>query len=387
MEGKTASNGKMKAKRIICFAVAFAMTSAIAFGSYSANAAETQKSLQNKIDNAQDQIDENNAEKSDIESEMSDLETKIDKAESEVSDLETEVAEANDDLQEAANDLEEGNKALNSRLRTMYKSGSMGFVDVILSSENVSDLLNNFSIVQYIFKNDKDIVSELKEKHDTLNEMAKELQKKQSELNAKQEALNEDYSTLADARAELQSENADLNKQIEDWRADSAALEAIINNAQNSGSSGSGGGSGSSGSSGGYNPPASVSGQGFIWPCAAGGYTSRDFGSFDPQWDVIPHLGKDIAGIPYGSAILASKAGRVIYAGSQGSYGNLVVIDHGNGISTAYAHNSSLAVSVGQTVSQGQTIAYAGSTGNSSGVHCHFEVRVNGKAVDPRNYL
>ena len=385
MKGKTTSEGKMTVKKVICLATAFLMAFGIAFGSYSANAKETQQSLQNKINNAQNQIDENNDKKSEIEEDMSDLESKIDKAESEVSALESEVAEANSNLQDAANELEEGNKALNDRLRTMYKSGSMGFVDVILSSENVSDLMNNFSIVQYIFKNDKDIVTELKEKHEQLNEMAKTLQAKQSELNEKQQALNADYSALADARAEIQSENADLNRQIEDWRADSAALEAIINQAQSSGSSGSSCGGGSSG--GGYNPPASVSGQGFIWPCAAGGYTSRDFGSFDPAWDVIPHLGKDIAGIPYGSAILASKGGRVIYAGWQGTYGNLVVIDHGNGISTAYAHNSGIAVSVGQTVSQGQTIAYAGSTGNSSGVHCHFEVRVNGKAVDPRNYL
>ena len=379
MKGKTTSEGKMTVKKVICLATAFLMAFGIAFGSYSANAKETQQSLQNKINNAQNQIDENNDKKSEIEEDMSDLESKIDKAESEVSALESEVAEANSNLQDAANELEKGNKALNDRLRTMYKSGSMGFVDVILSSENVSDLMNNFSIVQYIFKNDKNIVTELKEKHEQLNELAKTLQAKQSELNEKQAALNEDYSALADAKSDIQSENADLNKQIEDWRADSAALAAIINQAQSSGGSSSGGSSG-----GGYNPPASVTGQGFGWPCS--GTISREFGSFDPQWDVIPHLGMDIA-VPSGTPIRASKAGRVIYAGWQGSYGNLVVVDHGNGISTAYAHNSGFAVSVGQNVRKGQTRAYAGSTGNSSGPHCHFEVRVNGQAVNPRNYL
>ena len=374
MEKKT-SKVKMTLKKTVCLITAFLLTFGTALGSYEANAKETQQSLQNKIDNAQNQIDENNDKKSDIEDDMATLEEKIDKAESEVNALESEVAEANSNLQKAANELEEGNQALNNRLRTMYKSGSMGFIDVILSSENVSDLMNNFSMVQYIFKNDKDIVSELQKQHETLSAMTKTLQEKQSELNAKQEALNDDYSALADARSEIQSENAELNRQIEDWRADSAALEDIINDAQ-------GGNSGSSG--GGYKPPPSVSGQGFGWPCS--GTITREFGAFDPPWDVIPHLGMDIA-VPSGTAIRASKAGQVIYAGWQGTYGNLVVIDHGNGISTAYAHNSGFAVSVGQTVSKGQTIAYAGSTGNSSGPHCHFEVRVNGKAVNPRNYL
>jgi murein DD-endopeptidase MepM/ murein hydrolase activator NlpD len=88
-----------------------------------------------------------------------------------------------------------------------------------------------------------------------------------------------------------------------------------------------------------------------------------------------------------GTPVVAAAAGTVIYAGWLGGYGNLVVVDHGGGISTAYAHNSGYASSVGQTVSQGQVIAYSGNTGNSSGPHVHFEVRVNGSAVDPLGYL
>lgn len=98
------------------------------------------------------------------------------------------------------------------------------------------------------------------------------------------------------------------------------------------------------------------------------------------------HEGIDIAG-GSGSAIVASSSGTVIVAGWSGGYGNLVVIDHGNGMSTAYAHNSSITVSVGQRVSQGSVIARMGTTGNSTGVHCHFEIRVNGAAVDPMGYL
>jgi murein DD-endopeptidase MepM/ murein hydrolase activator NlpD len=98
------------------------------------------------------------------------------------------------------------------------------------------------------------------------------------------------------------------------------------------------------------------------------------------------HAGIDIAA-PTGTAIAASASGQITYAGSMSGYGLVVVIQHANGISTAYAHNSSISVSLGQTVSQGQTIASVGCTGHCFGDHVHFEVRVNGSPVDPMSYL
>jgi murein DD-endopeptidase MepM/ murein hydrolase activator NlpD len=98
------------------------------------------------------------------------------------------------------------------------------------------------------------------------------------------------------------------------------------------------------------------------------------------------HEGIDIA-VPTGTPVAAAASGTVITAGWLGGYGNLVVIDHGNGLATAYGHNSGLAVGVGQSVAQGQVIAYSGSTGHSTGPHVHFEVRVNGSPVDPLGYL
>ncbi len=360
--------------KTVCLLTAFIMALAVAFGSYVANAKETQQSLQNKIDNAQEQIDENNEKKENIEDDMNDLESEIAEAEKEVDALENEVADANARLQQTADDLEESEADLSERLRTMYKSGSMGFIDVILSSEDVSDLMNNFSVVQYIFKNDKDIVSELKDRHAELDEMAKQLQAKQSELNARQEALGESYSQLASAKKEVNAENADLQEQIDQWQADSAAIAAQINNAQQGG--------------GGYQPPAgTVSSSGFAWPVPGHTRVSSEYG-----WRMLNgksdfHLGIDIPA-PTGTPVVAAKDGMVIATGGQHwSYGNIVIIDHGNGVATAYAHNSSILVSDGQIVKRGQTIALAGNTGNSYGSHCHFEVRINGHTVNPRNYL
>ena len=98
------------------------------------------------------------------------------------------------------------------------------------------------------------------------------------------------------------------------------------------------------------------------------------------------HTGVDIAA-PMGTPIRACKAGRVVIAGWQGGYGNAVVLDHGGGMGTLYGHQSSMAVSVGQTVASGQVIGYVGSTGNSTGPHLHFEVRIGGTPVNPIPYL
>ena len=126
--------------------------------------------------------------------------------------------------------------------------------------------------------------------------------------------------------------------------------------------------------------PRTASTGSYSWPCSGTitsryGYRSRGF-----------HTGLDIA-VPYGTAIKAADGGTVTFAGRQGGYGNLVIITHDNGSQTYYAHNSSLVVSVGDKVYKGQTVAKAGSTGNSTGNHCHFEIRIGGKTVNPLNYL
>jgi len=153
--------------------------------------------------------------------------------------------------------------------------------------------------------------------------------------------------------------------EVEALAAQSAALAAQIRGAQEE-----------AGSTGTGQPSAA----GLIWPCD--GVVVSGFGM---RWGRM-HEGIDI-GCAYGAANRAAAAGTVIYSGWLGGYGNLVVIDHGNGLSTAYAHASSLLVSVGQHVAQGETVSLVGSTGNSSGPHLHFEVRVNGQAVDPLLYL
>ena len=175
-------------------------------------------------------------------------------------------------------------------------------------------------------------------------------------------AEREKRSTLAS----IEEDRGEVLAEIEGLEAQSAALAARIRALQEQRSSSSA-------------PVVSGSGQ-LSWPVS--GPVTSGFGS---RWGRM-HEGIDIA-VGQGTPVHAAGAGTVIYAGWMEGYGNLVVIDHGNGLSTAYGHNSALASSVGQAVSAGEVVAYSGSTGHSTGPHVHFEVRVNGSPVDPLGYL
>lgn len=190
------------------------------------------------------------------------------------------------------------------------------------------------------------------------------------------------HAELARRISGLRTESADLAGQEQGLEAliasqDAAAQGALARQAQAAGSQGSAG----SGVGQGFAPGGGVGTlSGLIWPIA--GVVTSEFG---PRWGGF-HPGIDVAG-PYGTPIHAAKDGVVIFAGWEGGYGNFVLIDHGGGIVTGYAHQSQVAVAQGQDVRQGQVIGYEGSTGDSTGPHVHFEVRINGAAQDPRGHV
>lgn len=366
----------MKSKKVIAIITASVMAFTMIMVPSYAQAGNQEKldNLKDKIENAQEQMKENNEKAETIKGEMTDLESDIEKIQDEVYELEDEVRETQLKVEKAQKELKKSNEDLDARLRNMYKSGGMGFIDIILSSGNISDLFSNLAMVQYIFENDKNVVEQLEKDYEKLEEMKKNLEEKQEQLNSKQDELGASYDKLAAQKKSLNKENATLKEDIQQWQADSAAIEEAIKNAQNNG--------------GGYHPPSGgVSSQGYMWPVPSSHsissyYGWRSWGSYSEF-----HLGIDIpAG--YGQDVVAAADGMVIATGGQHwSYGNIVIIDHGNGIATAYAHNSSIVVSTGQVVKKGQVIAKIGSTGNSTGNHCHFEVRINGSTVDPLGYV
>jgi len=180
-------------------------------------------------------------------------------------------------------------------------------------------------------------------------------------------ARRDKQSTLANVR----EDKSEALEHMDELEVESAALSARIQAAQALSES----------RYTSYSMPArTASASGFIWPVH--GVVTSTFGW---RWGRM-HEGIDIA-VASGTPVVSAAAGTVIVAGWMGGYGYLVVVDHGNGIATAYGHNTNVTVSAGQTVGQGQLIAYSGNTGNSTGPHVHFEVRVGGAAVDPFGYL
>ena len=182
-------------------------------------------------------------------------------------------------------------------------------------------------------------------------------------------------ASVQEEQEKIAARKAAADKAVDDWLADYYAQQQAQ---QNGGSSGGG-----STGSGGY-----VSTGNFTWPCP--GFTrittqfnEWTYGGYHHGTDIASTGGRSI----YGAPIVAADSGRVIRAGWDNSYGNCVYIDHGGGYVTRYAHASSLAVSYGQTVTKGQTIAYVGNTGDSFGAHLHFEVILNGVRQNPMNYF
>jgi murein DD-endopeptidase MepM/ murein hydrolase activator NlpD len=281
----------------------------------------------------------------------------------------------------------ESMRTLNRRLVDIYESDQASTLDVFLGAANVQEALDQVAFMTDIGIQDRRIATEVshakaqvKAARAKTKKVRATVQSEASVITARTEQTRLVRNELLGARDQIastkQQKLTDLSQlsaseraeaeEIDSLQASSAALTARIQAAQAQHSS--------------SGPSSTPSSAGLIWP-AAGSVTSP----FGFRWGRM-HEGIDI-GASYGSAIHAAASGTVIYCGWESGYGNLTVIDHGGNLATAYGHQSSIAVTCGQQVSQGQVIGYVGSTGHSTGPHLHFEVRINGAPVDPLGYL
>ena len=276
---------------------------------------------------------------------------------------------------------------LNARLVQVYEQGDVSSLDVVLEARSLSDLIDRLEYVRQLASEDDRIATSVGRARDSAQEAraktrklrgvvaaeTRAVQARTEQVRAVRDELLANTRQLVSARSTKRVNLADVRASERQAAAESQALERVsaalgaqIQAAQAASS---------------YSPPSSApSSSGFIWP--VNGPVVSPFGM---RWGRM-HTGIDI-GVSYGTPIHAAAAGQVIYAGWMDGYGNLVFIDHGRGISTGYAHQSSIAVSNGQSVAQGQAIGYVGCTGHCFGPHLHFEVRVNGSPVDPLGYL
>jgi murein DD-endopeptidase MepM/ murein hydrolase activator NlpD len=290
---------------------------------------------------------------------------------------------------------------LQRRIVDAYETPGVGALDVVLSATSMSSMLSDIEYVSQIGRQDKHVSDRLHAARDAMDAAREETRKLKTEVAAETAAIRtrtdrqhavteqlvssqQQLSTAVDSkRATLSSIKVNASVFAEEARklaAVSASLAARIRAAESRPATPP---SGPSGSSGGGSPP--VSSSGLIWP-VSGPITSPYGPRCLPNGDCSFHPGIDI-GASTGTPIKAAAAGTVIYSGWMDGYGNLVVIDHGNGLATAYGHQSSIAAGNGAQVAQGQVIGYVGCTGYCFGPHLHFEVRVNGEPVNPLNYL
>ena len=299
---------------------------------------------------------------------------------------------------------------LRSRIRAMEENSSYSYASFIFDSSSVTELLSRIGDVNDIMHYDKALeeeymaaredVESIKKSYEEVRHeqelLQKELDTKQAELDAQVEAaytMIADIETLSDdAQAEydaIAEEEAKAEETLQEAIRKRAAEEAAKNAANNANSGGNSGGSGGNSGGGGSSGGGSATSLSNLqWPVPSCTLITSRFG-----YRVAPttgastyHGGLDI-GAGMGASIVAAGAGDVIYAGDNGGYGKCVMIDHGNGVVTVYAHMSSIGVSYGQYVTAGQYVGAVGSTGVSTGPHCHFEIRINGVQTDPAAYF
>lgn len=371
------------------------------------------KEIEQKKQEVEEQKSETMKEVEKLSDQISQYESQIDELDVKIGEANQKITDATNKLNQAQKDYEQQQKSLEDRIVALYESGDVTYLDVLLSSESVTDFISNYYIVSEIAQYDVDLL-------DTMDKKKKEIENAKTELeNSKKElvtskASKEQVSTqLKSSKAEKDSKVANLSEQEKELQAEidelqaanaemsrkikeaekqyQAQLEALKNQANNNSGNNSNS-SGNSGSSGGGSY--SSGGSGYLQrPVATGSITA---GWYYPSGRF--HGAVDY-GVPVGTPVYAAAAGVVMStANLSGSYGTYVVIRHANGLQSYYAHGTygSICVSPGQTVSKGQQIMKSGNTGNSSGPHLHFEVRVSpyswsssggDSRVNPLSYL
>lgn len=378
-------------------------------------ASEEKQEFEEKLNEKSEQVETMMKEIEELDAKMRTASEELEKAKEELEKTESEVIAVKKELESAEGTLKEKQEMFNSRVGVMYKNSSAGYLEVVLGSTDVVDLLNRVSMIKDIVSYDAEIISQVKEQKEIITKKSDELEIKQEEAReatrtaevkraelesisnskiAYMETLKNDEMAFRSSIARLEAESSEILKGIsaEEERIANEARKAAEAKAQEEAAAASSPvvSSGSANTSTGTTdrvdtnttpPPPSSTSSGMMRPTASGRVSSE----FGPRWGTV-HKGIDIA-LPTGTPIVASDSGVVARSYYSSSYGEVVFINHGGGIVTVYAHNSKRLVSEGQSVSKGQVIAYSGNTGDSTGPHLHFEVVVNGAKVNPRNYI
>lgn len=348
----------MTKKVLICLLITAMVT---VLGTYSLSYADSKADKQQELNEINDQKEEVESSMEELVSSIESQQAEVDEIQASMDQKQKEIDQAEADIEKTIEEMEERQDGLDKRLRTMYKNGSVGYLDVLLGSNSLSEFLSNLEMIQRIYKNDQDILK-------TLEEEQAELEEKQAALKTQQEELSVQKASAEEKKSALQADKDALQAKLDELNAEADRISSEIAALQDSDKVYTGGT--------------------FLWPTTTTLITSPFGFRVHPVTGIYTgHTGVDIGG-SYGSPVYAAADGTVIVASnSYGGYGVAIVIDHGSSISTLYGHLDHLNVTVGQTVSKGDVIAASGNSGVSTGPHLHFEVRVGGSYVNPMQYF
>ncbi len=343
-----------------------------------------QKRLKDEMNAQKKLIAQQNAAKKDIQGEINDLDLDIDRLEKDMESaniqlqvLQTQLGEIENQLDDALSRLDKRTLLLQNRVLEIYTNGDVTLYDVLFDSTNYSDFLMRIDMLEIIIQQDLVLLEEIKADKALIEEQKALKEKRFNDLIELRQIKANSISELSGLQGQKAEKLEAIEKDKKAAEAAFAAMEAASNDIaaqirkiQEA-----------SKDKGVFNGV-------FKWPLPGHSRITSDYGMrFHPTLKQNKlHTGVDI-GAPNGTTIIAAESGTVIFSGWNNAYGQMVIIDHGGGISSLYAHMSKIAVSDGKAVSQGATVGYVGSTGWSTGNHLHFEVRVNGSPVNPWTYL
>lgn len=367
---------------------------------------------QDILDKTQEDINEKEEYSKALVSKVEVLDDKIALTRESINDLNDSIDEKEKDIEQANSEIEDQLDALCERLRIIYMAGNASDIEIIFGAKDFSDFIDKVSLIKTLSNYDKTLIDEINVKLSEISEQKVLLEEDKADLEVQKASLEEDqaelnalieendeilrnlYSTNKEAEDALSNgefESEEIENQIKEYYA--SLQQSSQNQTSNTGSTGGS----SSGSSGGSSTPSIdvPTTSGYVWPVPGFYYLSSEWSEDRYTYN---HGGIDIAGGGImGATVVAADGGTVIASyngcphnwgknascGCGGGYGNYVMIDHGNGKMTVYAHMTNTVVSTGQSVSKGQTIGYVGSTGYSTGPHLHFECRYNGVKYNP----
>ncbi len=407
---------KKKTVSAICIALAFIMIVTLvvslmgSFGAFAAggqeeiDALEQQKQqLQSQQQSIQSNINDLVAQQADVIEQKAAMDEKNELARQEIELINEQIEVYTDLIDDKAKELEAAEKTeqeqlelYKKRVRSMEENGSYTYLDILFQCRSLSDVLSAIDMIGEIMESDKRLYEQYKESRENTERIKGEyehtlvlLGEKQETLEAEKAELEKQIAAAVEVINQLENDIEAAKAEYAKAAASEAAAQASINaniaqmqaeeeaarqEAANNGQDYTGTGSTATGT--------------YIWPCPSCTYVTSKFGMREhPLFgDERPHTGRDI-GAQAGAEVKAADSGTVAVATYSSSYGNYVTIYHSNGDYTLYAHMSSLTVTAGQNVTQGDVIGYVGSTGWASGPHLHFEIRVNGSTVDPTSYF